>query len=141
LEVGARLDALMASHGGEVPAIRTMISSGPNVWARTHGAPTRRQIELGDVVYLDTCGVYNRYHVDLCRTLSVGRDNAGAREILEYTAQSVLAVQAAVHPGDPLDVAQRVAEEHVFARYPRERVWWVGGYALGLALPPSWVGH
>jgi len=20
-------------------------------------------------------------------------------------------------------------------------VWWVGGYALGIALPPNWVGH
>ncbi len=26
-------------------------------------------------------------------------------------------------------------------RVPPEKVWWVGGYSLGLAFPPSWVGH
>jgi Xaa-Pro aminopeptidase len=118
-----------------------MVSSGPEVWARTHAAPSRRRIERGDVVYVDTCGVYNRYHVDLCRTLAVGEDCPGAREILDYTSRSVLAVQAAVRPGDSLDVAQRAAEAHVFARYSPEEVWWVGGYALGIALPPTWVGH
>ena len=29
----------------------------------------------------------------------------------------------------------------MFSVIPRERVWWVGGYALGVAVPPSWVGH
>jgi hypothetical protein len=29
----------------------------------------------------------------------------------------------------------------VFSRFDRERVWWVGGYALGIAMPPNWVGH
>jgi hypothetical protein len=51
------------------------------------------------------------------------------------------AVRRAVGPGDPLDVAQRVAEDYVFSRFPREQVWWVGGYALGIAMPTNWVGH
>ena len=38
-------------------------------------------------------------------------------------------------------MAQRVAEEYVFSRFDRDHVWWVGGYAMGLALPPDWVGH
>jgi hypothetical protein len=29
----------------------------------------------------------------------------------------------------------------VFSRFPREQVWWVGGYALGIAMAPNWVGH
>ena len=93
------------------------------------------------MMYVDACGVYNRYHADVCRTFAIGRYHPAARAILEVTAQSVLEVQKAVRPGDPLDVAQRVAEEYVFSRFPRERVWWVGGYALGIAVPPSWVGH
>lgn len=141
VQIAARLNAIMADHGGEEPAIRTMVSAGPLVWCKTHGAPTRRPVERGDVMYVDACGVYNRYHVDLCRTFAIGEDSPKARAILEVTAQSVLEVQKAVKPGDPLDVAQRVAEHYVFSRFPRERVWWVGGYALGIALPPDWVGH
>ena len=29
----------------------------------------------------------------------------------------------------------------MFSRFPREQVWWVGGYALGISVPPNWVGH
>jgi Xaa-Pro aminopeptidase len=141
LQVAARLDTAMAEQGGEHAAIRTMVSAGPNVWFRTHSPPSRRTLEVGDVVYVDACGVFNRYHADLCRTVAIGRDHPDARLILEQTAGSVEEVRRVVRPGDPLDVAQRAAEEYVFSRFPREQVWWVGGYSLGIALPPSWVGH
>ena len=141
LQVAARLDAVMADEGGEPAAIRTMVSSGPDVWCRTHSPPSRRVLEAGDVLYVDACGVFNRYHADLCRTVAIGRDHPEVRAILEQTARSVEEVQRVVRPGDQLDVAQRVAEEFVFSRFPREQVWWVGGYALGIAVPPSWVGH
>jgi Xaa-Pro aminopeptidase len=141
LEIAAHLNATMAGLGGEEPAIRTMVSAGPDVWCRTHSAPSRRPVEAGDVMYVDACGVVARYHADLCRTFAIGRDHPEARALLDVTSGSVAAVQAAVRPGDPLDVAQRAAEDFVFSRFPRERVWWVGGYALGIALPPNWVGH
>ena len=141
LQVAARIDAAMADQGGESAAIRTMVSAGPDVWCRTHSAPSRRPLEPGDLMYVDACGVFNRYHADLCRTVAIGRDHPEARRILEHTSRSVEAVQRAVRPGDRLDVAQRVAEEWVLSQIPREQVWWVGGYALGIAVPPSWVGH
>ncbi|HXF97645.1 MAG TPA: Xaa-Pro peptidase family protein [Gaiellaceae bacterium] len=141
LQVAARLELVMADEGGEPPAIRTMVSAGPLVWARTHSPPGRRPLERGDVLYVDLCGVYRRYHADVCRTFALGEDNPVAREILEWTSRSVDAVAAAVRPGDPLEVAVAAAERHVHERYGPERIWWIGGYALGLALPPDWVGH
>jgi Xaa-Pro aminopeptidase len=141
LQIAARLDSVMADHGGESAAIRTMVSAGPDVWYRTHAPPSRRPVEAGDLMYVDFCGVVDRYHADLCRTVAIGRDHPEARAILEQTAGSVEEVRRAVRPGDPLDIAQRVGEEYVFSRFPREQVWWVGGYALGIAVPPSWVGH
>jgi Xaa-Pro aminopeptidase len=141
LQVAAGLQAVMAEQGGEEPAIRIMVSAGPDVWCRTHGAPSRRPLEDGDVMYVDACGVYNRYHVDLCRTFAIGRDHPQARAVLEDTAGSVEAVVTAVSPGDPLRTAQAAAEQYIFSRYPADRVWWVGGYALGIAMPPNWVGH
>jgi Xaa-Pro aminopeptidase len=141
LEIAARIDAVMAERGGERAAIQTMVSAGPGVWCRTHAPPSRRPVEAGDVMYVDACGVVNRYHADVCRTFAIGRDHPEARAILDVTAQSVEEVRRAVKPGDPLDVAQRVAEDFVFSRFPREQVWWVGGYALGIAMAPNWVGH
>jgi Xaa-Pro aminopeptidase len=141
LQIASRLNSIMADEGGEEAAIRTMVSAGPDVWCRTHGAAGRRPVQHGDVMYVDSCGVYNRYHVDLCRTFAIGEDSPAARAILDVTSQSVVEVQKTVKPGDPLDVAQRVAQEFVYSRFSRENVWWVGGYALGIALPPDWVGH
>jgi Xaa-Pro aminopeptidase len=141
LQIAARLDSVMADHGGEGAAIRTMVSAGPGVWCRTHAPPSRRPVEVGDVMYVDACGVFQRYHADVCRTFAVGRDHPAARAILDVTAGSVDEVRRAVRPGDPLDAAQKIAEEYVFSRFPREQVWWVGGYALGIAMPPNWVGH
>jgi Xaa-Pro aminopeptidase len=141
LEIAARLDTVMAEQGGERAAIQTMVSAGPGVWCRTHAPPSGRPVEAGDVMYVDACGVVNRYHADVCRTFSIGRDHPEARAILDVTSQSVEEVRRAVKPGDPLDVAQRVAEDFVFSRFPREQVWWVGGYALGIAMSPNWVGH
>src|SRR5437588_189656 len=66
LEIAAYLHMAMAAQGGEEAAIRTMVSSGPDVWCRTHSPATRRRVEAGDAMYVDACGVYNRYHVDLC---------------------------------------------------------------------------
>lgn len=141
VEIAARLELAMAEQGGEHAGVRTMVSAGPLVWCQTHFAPTRRPVEVGDVMYVDACGVYNRYHADLCRTFAIGRDSPRARQILDHTSRSVELVRAQVRPGDPLDAAQVIAERHVFDRFSPDEVWWVGGYALGIAFPPSWVGH
>ena len=104
-------------------------------------APSRRPLEVGDVMYVDACGVFNRYHADLCRTVAIGRDHPEARRILEQTAGSVEEVQRVVRPGDPLDVAQRVGEDYVFARIPA-RAGLVGRRLRARHRDaPSWVGH
>ena len=140
IEVEARLALAMADLGGERAAIHTMVSAGSDA-RRGHGAPSRRPIQRGDVMGIDTCGVFNRYHVDLCRTFAIGEDAPEVREILDYTARSVELLTEHVRLGDPLDVAQSIADDYVFARFSPDEVWWVGGYAIGIAFPPSWVGH
>jgi Xaa-Pro aminopeptidase len=140
IEIEARLALAMAELGGEQAAIPTMVAAGPAV-RQGHGAPTRRPVQRGDILGIDTCGVVNRYHVDLCRTWSVGDDNPQVREILEYTARSVELVAERVGRGDPLGVAQEIADDYIFAKFSPDEVWWVGGYSLGIGFPPSWVGH
>ena len=36
---------------------------------------------------------------------------------------------------------QRLMDEAVDAAGLRDYVWWVGGYVLGISVPPDWVGH
>ena len=141
LEIAAHVNAVMARTVARsrrsAPWCRQGQTCGAAPTHRRRGARSRSATSCT----WTRAGSSNRYHVDLCRTFAIGRDHPAARAVLEQTAGSVEAVREMVKPGDPLDVAQRTAEEYVFSRFPRERVWWVGGYALGIAMPPNWVGH
>jgi Xaa-Pro aminopeptidase len=141
LEVSAHLSALLASRGGEIAAMAPLVNSGPTAWADTHAFPTRRQIQKGDTVTVDCCGVVDRYHVNLGRTFYVGEPNTRAAAILRLAADSILELQRHARPGEEPQGAAAAAEQQVRERIPAEQIWWVGGYSLGIAFPPSWVGH
>lgn len=93
------------------------------------------------MVSVDACGVVDRYHANLARTYALGEVSAVARELLEQAAGSADELIRAARPGEGPEAAAAAAERYVRERVAPERIWWIGGYALGLALPPSWVGH
>jgi Xaa-Pro aminopeptidase len=141
LEVSARLTGLLAGRGSEVAAMAPLVNSGPGAWSATHAFPTRRALETGDVVAVDCCAVVDRYHANLGRTFAVGRPNPRAARMLDLAAGSVFELQRAARTGDGPEAAAAAADRYVRQRVPAENVWWVGGYSLGIAFPPSWVGH
>jgi Xaa-Pro aminopeptidase len=118
-----------------------LVNSGPTAWADTHGFPTRRVLETGDVVAVDCCAVIDRYHVNLGRTFALGKPNARAAQILSLASGSILELQRLARPGEGPEKAAAAADRYVRERIAAEQVWWVGGYALGISFPPSWVGH
>lgn len=141
LEVAALITALLAERGSEVAAQPALVSSGPEAWCDTHAFPSARRLSDPDVVCVDACAVVDRYHVNLSRTFSVGAPNALAAELLEQAAGALPTLCGAARAGEGPEEAMARAEAHVRERIAAERIWWIGGYALGLALPPSWVGH
>jgi Xaa-Pro aminopeptidase len=140
LEVSAHLSLLLAQRGSEVAALAPLVNSGPTAWADTHAFPSRRRLESGDVVAVDCCAVVNRYHVNLGRTYSLGKPNERAARMLELAADSVYELQKLARIGQGPEAAAAAANQFVRDRIAGEHIWWVGGYALGIALPPSWVG-
>ena len=141
LEASARVGMLLAEEGSEIAAMPPLVSSGPDAWRDTHAFPGHRLLQPGDVVSVDACGVVDRYHANLSRTYALGEVSAVARELLEQAAGSVDELVRAARPGEGPEAAAAAAERYVRERIPPERIWWIGGYSLGLALPPSWVGH
>lgn len=141
LAVSAHLSSLLAQRGSEVAAMAPLVNSGPGAWADTHAFPSKRQLEAGDVVTIDCCAVVDRYHVNLGRSFALGKPNARAAEILALAADSVLELQRLARLGEGPEHAAAAADRFVRERIPPENVWWVGGYALGIALAPNWVGH
>jgi Xaa-Pro aminopeptidase len=141
LQVAALLTTLLADGGSEVPATPPLVCSGPTAWVDTHSFPSRRVLEEGDTISVDCCAVIDRYHANLCRTFALGTPNAEAASMLDAAAGSVPELQRLAVLGEGPEMAMAAAERWVYDRIPAEKIWWVGGYSLGIGLPPSWVGH
>ena len=139
LDVYAEIVYAMAKAGGENPAITLPVVSGKKS-ACFHALASRKMIEPGDIVNIDVCGVYRRYHSDVCRTVSIGEPD---KEVADYIAHITGALDVAaglIRPG--LLVADFMEE---MKRYYAdcgllENQWWIGGYELGISFPPDWVG-
>jgi Xaa-Pro aminopeptidase len=141
IQVSALVGTLLADAGGDQPAQAAFVSSGPTAWLDTHAFPTQRRLEAGDVVAIDACGAVDRYHVNLCRTFSLGPPDPRAVALLEHAAGSVAPMQAAARIGGGPEHSAAAAVQWVRDRVPADQIWWVGGYSLGISFPPSWVGH
>jgi Xaa-Pro aminopeptidase len=141
LEVASAITGLLAQRGSEVPAQHALVSSGPTAWADVHAFPSRREIQRGEVVSVDACAVVDRYHVNLCRSFVIGGWNAHADDYLRAGADSLAQLCRAATIGEGPETALAQADRVLRSRVPAAGIWWIGGYALGIAFPPSWVGH
>jgi Xaa-Pro aminopeptidase len=141
LQAAALLTTLLADRGSEVPATPALVCSGPTAWVDTHSFPSRRVLEEGDTISIDCCAVIDRYHANLCRTYALGAPDPEAARMLDAAAGSVDELKRLAVLGEGPERAAAAAERWVHDRIAQEDIWWVGGYSLGLALPPSWVGH
>lgn len=138
-EIEGVLMAAMMKAGGGYPGIRTMVASGPR--SGTHHSPAQhRRIRQGELVFIDFCGCLHRYHVNLNRTFSLGEPDRRWSELMTASAGCADAVMAEIRPGDPFSKVQQVADAYIDRAGLRPLVWFVGGYTLGIAVPPDWCG-
>jgi len=137
LDVLAEIESAMYHAGGERPAIMTMVQSGLRSVLQ-HGVATQRVIMEGDIVQVDFCGVYKRYHADLGRTFCLGDPPKRVADVMRKAAGALEVVQKAVKPGTPLSEVKRLSEEY----YKSVGVtpWYAAGYTLGIGFEPSWAG-
>ncbi len=139
LELYGEIVRAVSKAGGEVAGITLPVQSGHRTIA-SHCMPSRRVIEAGDVLNVDVAGVYNRYHADGARTFSMGEPAPALAELVAVSAASFAILDEALAPDVPMrDVLPRL-EDH----YRSAGIWgsqrWTGGYELGAAFPPDWVG-
>ena len=129
----------MTAAGGENPGIVMPILSGKKANC-AHALATRRVMQSGELVLVDVSGVYNRYHINMARTFSLGEQPADTMEIAAKAAGSMKVIQSILRPNLPV----REFNETVMAYYKDEGIWdrrgWIGGYEMGVAFPPDWVG-
>jgi len=140
LEVWGEIMAAMGRAGGENPAITLPVLSGPK--ANTgHSLSSRKTIVAGEQVNVDVSGVYNRYHCNAARAFYVGEP---PNDVADYFLRSVGVfdvIEGMVKPG--ITVGELVTACRAY--YDEVGIFsdagWVGGYEIGLAFPPDWVGN
>jgi len=138
-EIEAVIMHSMMREGGGYPGIRTMIGSGPRAGTH-HSPPSHRKIKQGDLVFVDFCSSLYRYHVNLNRTFSLGEPNQRWKDLMWKSAGCVEAIIAGIRPGDPWSKVAKIGDHYLEEKGLKKYVWWAGGYALGIAVPPDWVG-
>ena len=139
-DVDAALTAALMGNGCGYPGIRSMVGSGPRSGAH-HGPATHRRLKRGDVVHIDFCASLHRYHVNLSRSFAVGPADPRWHDLMDKAAGCIDAVLEAVTPGDSMARVQEVADAYTDSQGLRSYVWLIGGYTLGIAMPPDWVGR
>ena len=139
LDVYAEIVYAMAKAGGENPAITLPVVSGKKS-ACFHAMSSRKKIEPGDIVNIDVCGVYKRYHSDVCRTVSIGAPDSEVEAYIAHITGALDVAAEVLRPGLPVREFLDVMKRYYADRGLLENQWWVGGYELGISFPPDWVG-
>jgi Xaa-Pro aminopeptidase len=139
LEIHAAMTYAMIMAGGEPAAIQLPVTSGVKT-ASPHAAASHKKIRAGENVLVDICGVYRCYHTNLARTFAMGEPHPEVAEQVRKSSGLFAHIAGILKPG------MRVAElaDQARAYYQEHGLWedrgWVGGYELGIAIPPDWDG-
>jgi Xaa-Pro dipeptidase len=140
LDVYGEIVNAMAKAGGENPAIPVLVTSGPKC-ACLHALASRKKIEKGDSVNIDICGVFNRYHANMARTYSMGKPDPDVAKVVELSARAFDVIAELIRPNLPVVKFNERMKAYYQEAGIEQDAWWFGGYELGIAFPPDWVGQ
>ncbi|GGI82923.1 Xaa-Pro dipeptidase [Vulcanisaeta souniana JCM 11219] len=108
-----------------------LVQSGPNS-AIPHWTPSRRRIEVGDVVVIDVTATYNDYYGDLTRTLVIGDPPSYFWHVYELVKrahdEAIASIREGVTGAYIDSIARRVITEGGYGQYFIHRT----GHGIGL---------
>ena len=133
---GEAIRAMYAA-GGEVQGI----PQGFNVRGLSHGYSGRNRIKPGDVGWLDLCGVVNRYHGNLCRSMYFREPDKTTMDAFAASAEVFDIVKDVARAGTDVKTLSIALQEHFKPITSRINFYFIGGYELGIAFPPDWIGE
>jgi len=127
----------MCAAGGEIQGI----NQGFNVRGLSHGYSGRNRIKSGDAGWFDLCGVVNRYHGNLCRNIYFREPDGKTLDAFVKSAEVFDIVKELARPGTEIQVLSAALKEHFKPLDSQLDYYFIGGYELGIAFPPDWVGE
>ncbi len=133
---GEALRAMLVA-GGEMEGI----NQGFNVRGLPHTYSSRRRIAAGDIGGFDISGVVNRYHGNVARAYYFREPDQKTRDAYRISAEAYDIVSEVARPGVEVGVLNEALRAHFEPRGAWESVYFIGGYEIGIAFPPDWVGE
>ena len=133
----AGYDAMVAA-GSEFLSVDPIVTAGHRSgWA--HTSFKRNALKVGDVVFLEYGGCYQRYTAPLMRTAVIGEPSAAVRRAADAARATVELVIENVRPGRSADDVARAARRGHAAVGDEIYFQEVYGEATGLTFPPTLV--
>ena len=127
--------------GSEYPGDQPYVAAG---WRSglAHATWSNRQVDEGDIVFLEIGGSINRYAGAHMRVVACGKPDPEAERRADVVSEALTAAIDEIKPGarsgDVDDACRGVIERAGYGQYFRHRT----GYSLGLGFPPGWgEGH
>jgi Xaa-Pro aminopeptidase len=143
LEAHGELIKGLAAAGGEPAGIHQVAFAGLAGLGVYHEISGRRVLTADDFLDVDPCGVYNRYHSNRSQVYSFRQPSDAAAALLQKLAGAFDILTEKARPG--VRIGDVCAE--LYAYYEDAGVFeinkhiWIGGYEMGIAFPPDWVGE
>jgi len=125
-------------YGGDYPAIVPLLPSGKNTGI-PHLTWTDREYKEGDTALVELAGCYQRYHVPLARTISIGKPSKEMETLAPIVVEGVNEVLQAAKPGLTCGELEEVWRKSIgrYGIHKEARL----GYSVGLGYPPDWGEH
>ncbi|MEO1191390.1 MAG: Xaa-Pro peptidase family protein [Pseudomonadota bacterium] len=137
-EILAAMQGAVIRGGGDDPANEFIIGSGPQALLCRYYSG-RRNLDAQDQLTLEWAGVYRHYHAAMMRTIPIGSLPAVQQNLHAVARDALLAVEAALTPGQPVgaafDAHARVIDAAGFGDARMNAC----GYSLGAVFAPNWM--
>jgi Xaa-Pro dipeptidase len=129
------------AHSSEYMSLPPFVASGYRS-ALAHATWSGRELQPGDVVFLEHCGVIHRYSASLIRVVSVGEPSEQVKRMDEAARAGLQGALDTAAPGVPAYEVDRACRGAIrdlgMGDYFRHRT----GYSIGINFPPDWgEGH
>lgn len=143
LEAHGELIRGLSNAGGEPAGIHQVVFVGFAGMGVYHETSGRRVIGPEDYVDVDPCGVYKRYHANRSQLYCFREPPEAAVDLLHTLAGAFDILTAKARPGARVgDVnAELLSYYRDAGVFEINENIWIGGYELGIAFPPDWVGE
>ena len=131
LDIATEAEYVMKKLGSEKPAFSTFVASG-NRTLLAHPIASRRKIQSGDAVVIDSGASWEGYASDICRTTFVGKPTPEQATYLRLVVKAQQAAASVLRDGalssDVYDVTYKIFQERNLGKFLPDDI----GYGVGL---------